>query len=468
MQRGLVPIVACSELADAPSLVVRFAAAPDGLPWLLRVDRSKELQTLFRAVCSVFGVSDRAELPARVRDAVEHNVAAGLMGVHDAELTPGTSRAVYVSRRTARELLGPTLLQQLLAPTRAPGPSRRSPPSPPSLDDESMEVSTVAAIALLRGEDEVVKTFERSVAERKTTRRLLIGLERGQAYTGAVADASRVLRVPRAPYRPLVEERLTAFGDVVAVITSTAKTVRAPLRDREAVADAIARVQRDRYGGQLGFEVPRAGVLARLADFADALARLHARELVHADLSPANVLFTGATPEVFDSLDVPVGMPSTTATFSWAAPEQIIGQPVDPRTDVFALGKLATRLLGGVPFGEQSHYVVPTGGSASRTVEILKCEGVFVDSDHYGGRGGGGGGGGDARAWQVAWQEFLGSCLAYDRGARPMGASAFADGLRSLLERHPPAGALSIAGGFGELVPLERDGTITAARLCSD
>ncbi len=463
-----MPIVACSELADAPSLVVQFAAAPDGLPWLLRVDRSKELQTLFRAVCSVFGVSDRGELPAKVRDAVERNVAAGLMGVHDAELTSGTSRPVYVSRRTTRELLGPTLLQQLLTPAPASRPpsrsSSRSYPSPPS-DDESMEVSTVAALALLRGQDELVESFERSVAQRKTTRRLLIELAQGRAYTGAVADASRVLRVPRAPYRALVEERLTAFGDVAVVITSTAKTVRVPLGDREAVIDAIARVQRDRYGGQLSFEVPRAGVLARLADFAGALARLHARELVHADLSPGNVLFTGssAPPEIFDSLDVPVGMPSTTATFAWAAPEQIIGQPVDPRTDVFTLGKLATRILGGVPFGEQTHYVVPTGGSASRTVELLKCEGVFVDRDHSGHDAGE-----HTRAWQVAWQEFLGRCVAYDRGARPLEAQAFADGLRGLLEAHPPSGALSVGGGFGELVPLERDGTITAARLCSD
>ena len=33
----------------------------------------------------------------------------------------------------------------------------------------------------------------------------------------------------------------------------------------------------------------------------------------------------------------PVGMPATAATFDWAAPEQIVGLPLDPRADVYSL-----------------------------------------------------------------------------------------------------------------------------------
>jgi serine/threonine protein kinase len=231
-----------------------------------------------------------------------------------------------------------------------------------------------------------------------------------------------------------------------------------PLADADALGEAIRRVQQDRYGGTVEFEAPRAGILAGLAEIAAGLEGLHASERVHADLSPGNVLFTADAPVIFDSLDVVAGSPATTATFSWAAPEQIIGHPLDPRADVFALGKLATRILGGVPFGEQTHYVVPVGGSAARTVELLKCEGVFVDVS----------GGARSRPWQIAWQEFLGRCLAYDRTRRPESGRAFADGLRELLEAYPPTGGISFAGSFGQIVEVEQGGARGSARLCAD
>lgn len=455
---GSVPIVPTSELAHAPHLVVRFAVAPDGLPWLLRVDRSHELSKLFRAVCEVFGVARREELPARVLDAVENHVASGLMGVHALDLGDDGEREVYVSRQTIRGLLGPTLLSQLIAPT-TPQPSR--PSAPPALtfdDDDDMAVSTIAAIAASNGDEALVTAVERAIVDRRSTRRLLLPLAGGRPLSGAVNDDARVLRIPRAPYRTLLEERLTALGAVTAEIRTSGPLARVPVADIGDLRQALIRARQDPYGGAVDFKVPRAGILAALADIAASLAELHRSEHVHADLSPANVLFTAGAPSIFDSLDVPCGSPSTTATFAWAAPEQIIGHPLDPRADVFALGKLAARILGGVPFGEQTHYVVPTGGGSSRTVELLKCEGVFVDIT----------GSDRPRAWQVAWQDLLGRCLAHDRQRRPAHAEAFAAELRDLLERHPPDGELPLPGSFGEIVEIEGTEGRGLARLCAD
>src|SRR5438128_12378439 len=111
--RDRVQLGSAAELATSPRVVVELGRAPDGLPWLLRADRSRELETLFHVVPQVFGLARREDLPARVRDALEKEVAAGLMGVHEADID-GRARRAFVSRKKLKRLLGPTLFSPLL------------------------------------------------------------------------------------------------------------------------------------------------------------------------------------------------------------------------------------------------------------------------------------------------------------------------------------------------------------------
>ncbi len=95
----------------------------------------------------------------------------------------------------------------------------------------------------------------------------------------------------------------------------------------------------------------------------ETLARIHAAGVVHRDLKPANVLVTregrpvvldfgiswasrlGETPE---AVGVVVGTPA------YLAPEQILGQPATPRTDLYAIGVLLYEALsGGVPHADR-------------------------------------------------------------------------------------------------------------------
>jgi Protein kinase domain/AAA ATPase domain len=81
-----------------------------------------------------------------------------------------------------------------------------------------------------------------------------------------------------------------------------------------------------------------------LRDVASALALLHARRLLHRDVTPANVRLTqqgraklidfGALTEFGKAREI-VGTPS------FIAPECLAGEPLDQRTDLFALGGLA-------------------------------------------------------------------------------------------------------------------------------
>ena len=109
-----------------------------------------------------------------------------------------------------------------------------------------------------------------------------------------------------------------------------------------------------------------ARALAIAADIAGALAAAHSRGIVHRDLKPENVILTSGGVKIVDfglaQFDVAAeDLASVTrltdpgvmaGTPPYMAPEQLLGQPTDARTDQFAFGVLLYELLTGRhPFG---------------------------------------------------------------------------------------------------------------------
>src|SRR5439155_14847836 len=105
-----------------------------------------------------------------------------------------------------------------------------------------------------------------------------------------------------------------------------------------------------------------------VAQLAQALAAAHAAGLVHRDVKPANVLLTGSGAEEHAylcdfGLSRPVASGSLTkehaflGTAAYASPEQIRGDPLDARSDLYSLACLLYECLAGRPPLEREHEV---------------------------------------------------------------------------------------------------------------
>jgi serine/threonine protein kinase/Tol biopolymer transport system component len=106
--------------------------------------------------------------------------------------------------------------------------------------------------------------------------------------------------------------------------------------------------------------VPLADALGIASALARGLVAAHARGLVHRDLKPENIFLTrSGTTKILDfgiaklaqDPALPGGLATLTGvvlgTAGYLAPEQVKGDPVDARTDLFALGSILFELMTG-------------------------------------------------------------------------------------------------------------------------
>src|SRR5439155_132462 len=111
------------------------------------------------------------------------------------------------------------------------------------------------------------------------------------------------------------------------------------------------------------------------------LAAAHARNIVHRDIKPSNIIITKEnSARIVDfGLARVVATPSatmtggTTGTLPYMSPEQILGEAVDQRCDVWALAILLVQMVtGSHPFARE--------GSTAMTFAILNQLPAAVDS----------------------------------------------------------------------------------------
>lgn len=117
--------------------------------------------------------------------------------------------------------------------------------------------------------------------------------------------------------------------------------------------------------------MPVKEALTVITAIAEALDYAHDRGLLHRDVKPANILL--AQPDrdgnrrayladfgIARPLDDPAGLTSTNftlGTFSYAAPEQLMGKALDGRADQYALAATAYHFLTGMPLFPHSNQI---------------------------------------------------------------------------------------------------------------
>jgi hypothetical protein len=190
---------------------------------------------------------------------------------------------------------------------------------------------------------------------------------------------------------PVVTRAAGADGVVVPYVVME-------LNDGESVSNRLTR------RGPLPW---RAAVIVA-AEVAAALATAHARGVVHRDVTPANVMLTGAGAKVVDfGISALIGQrdaaPDGTllGTPAYLAPERLGGGHVSPATDVYALGLLLYRsLTGRLPW------------PAENTTEALRAH-LYADPEPIPSQPG----------LPAVVTELCLSCLAKDPGDRPDAAA---------------------------------------------
>ncbi|MCW2620869.1 MAG: Serine/threonine protein kinase, partial [Frankiales bacterium] len=181
---------------------------------------------------------------------------------------------------------------------------------------------------------EVWRARSTATGETVALKRLRPGV--GPEAVSALRREAAVLRTLETPFIVRLRAVVGAGAEAVLVLDHAAGGSLASLLSRRGV-------------------LPPGEVVTVAAPLAQALAVAHARGLVHGDVSPANVLFTGdGMPLLTDlglarSVAEPRGNEPLHATAEYLDPAVAAGADPGPASDVWALGALCFHLLAGTP-----------------------------------------------------------------------------------------------------------------------
>jgi serine/threonine-protein kinase len=142
--------------------------------------------------------------------------------------------------------------------------------------------------------------------------------------------------------------------------TDTAMWIAMELCDGFSLREVVDKARR----------IEPAAAVAVAIGVARALAHIHARGIIHCDLCPSNILlsrtgevmlvdFGSAQAQDVPGSPEPVDGQSALGSPAYMSPEQILGEPIDARSDLFSLGMVLHEMLAGRrPFDDEDQRTV--------------------------------------------------------------------------------------------------------------
>ncbi len=178
---------------------------------------------------------------------------------------------------------------------------------------------------------------------------------------------------PDLAREPQIVERFRAEAKILARVSHPAiATIYSFFHDGDDLFLAMEYVRGRTLAQVLGTEGampwPRAVML--LATALEGIEQAHRAGIVHRDLKPDNLMVTSASPEgILKVMDFGIARMAGSShltqtglmvgTLRYIAPEQIRGEEVDRRTDVYSLGAVLYQMITGrVPFDAQSDFAI--------------------------------------------------------------------------------------------------------------
>jgi beta-lactam-binding protein with PASTA domain/predicted Ser/Thr protein kinase len=186
-----------------------------------------------------------------------------------------------------------------------------------------------------------------------------------------------------------------------------------------------------------------------------ALDHAHGHGIVHRDVKPENILIADdgkvkvadfGLARAFADSHVSQAEGTVTGTVQYLAPEQIQGQPADPRTDLYALGVVMYELLTGLP---------PYGGETSMAIAMQHLTGQIPAPSSI------------VPTLEPDLDAPVLHATSRERSERPSSARAMADEVGRARATLPPAPRIAEAAAQippTEMVPPDRAPTVTFAR----
>jgi hypothetical protein len=193
------------------------------------------------------------------------------------------------------------------------------------------------------------------------------------------------------------------------------------------------------------------------AEVAEALYHAHQRGIIHRDVKPANILIEAGSGRarlvdfgIAYSLELaaqPLTQTGTTlGTPRYMAPEQLAGEPIGPRTDLWGLGAVLYEALSGTP---------PFSGTTPLAIARQQADGppFLPEVD-------------------PALAALVSGCLSVEIGVRPLHAGAVAAALRAWLKGDSapalamaPTDASTAPAAETQVVPIEPPAAGHQARI---
>jgi len=436
------------DLLKDTNIILEFDVAPDGIKRFVSVNRKRGDLHLKSRIAQMIGCEEEelsSEIEQKLLD-IDISVNKILLkkNLYDIRQSDiNLDGDFYVSERPINSIVSETLLTQILGRGSKLDLLYRehADEMQGAVKDRAMNTGACAAF----GDEK----FQEARQEVESKKYLAISLQNNARKVLSIQDRENISSIKSvADFR---SEDMSIFEPTIVIKEYDQQDVVCAWDAR-----IYAKYQKEvanNSNKSLYLRVSRKRVAELISTMFAKLSDLHRKGLVHCDLKPQNILCLadGLTP--FDSVNVKNGDIAAGMTANYCAPEQILTRPVSFATDIYNLGLMILSVVDGVVYGKTSTYVIPTGGTSVKNIELLSEPMIYIDYEKSNV---------ENKEGIAHWRLFLEKCLAFDPKMRFQNIDIMATEYERILSSYPLMNDIEFQPSFGRLSLVNHNGNVDA------